>query len=107
MTRQLVLRLEAEKEIAEAASFYESQSEVALQRFAEAVNDTSDTLLTSPRIYAKRFGEIRRVNISGFLYALWFEIVSETDDTTGQTVEFIVLLHFFHQRRNVTPRNFG
>jgi len=107
MTRQLVLRPEAEEEIAETASFYESQSDAAHQRFGRLLNGVFDTLLASPRIYAKRFEDVRRVNVSGFPYALWFEIVSGTDAVTGQTVELVVLLHLFHQRRNITARNFG
>lgn len=107
MTRQLVLRPEVEKETDEAASYYESQADATHQRFGKALNGVFDALLASPRIYAKRFEDVRRVNVSGFPYALWFEIVSGTDAVTGQTVELVVLLHLFHQRRNITARNFG
>lgn len=106
MKRQLVLRIEAEAGIAEAVNYYKVHSEPALQKFIEALDATFDVLLVSPQMYAVRWKTIRRVNLSGFPYALWYEIVVGADLVTGEDIEFVVVLRCFHQSRNVTARSF-
>ncbi len=106
MKRQLVLRLEAEAGIAEAVNFYKTKSEATLGTFIEVLNETFDVIGAAPRLYAIRFGNVRRVNLAKFPYALWFEIVARTDATTGENIELVVMLRCYHQRRNVLPHLF-
>lgn len=107
MKRQLVLRLEAEAGIAEAVNFYLLQSDGRKQNFIQALDAVLDSLLLSPHLYAVRFKNIRRVNIPKFSYALWYEVVEAIHPITNEPVEQIILLRFFHERRNVTPHDFG
>lgn len=106
MKRQLVLRLEAEAGIAEAVNFYLLQSDGRKQNFIQALDAVFDSLLLSPRLYAIRFKNIRRVNIPKFSYALCYEVVEAVDPITSEPVEQIILLRFFHERSNITASNF-
>ena len=106
MKRQLRLRLEAEAGIAGAVNFYALQSPTAKQNFVEAVGEVFDKILASPRLYAVRYKNIRRINFSKFPYAIWFEIVERRDELTDEEMEFVVILRCYHQNRDVTARSF-
>ena len=57
-------------------------------------------------MYAIRFKNVRRVNISKSPYALWFEVIEGRDSLTGEEVEFVVVLRCYHQQRDITTRSF-
>lgn len=70
--RHVVWSSAAELEIAEAGLWYEDQQPQLGDRFLEAVRTAANTAATSPDIYARVHGSLRRVLVHRFPYALIF-----------------------------------
>ena len=76
--RRIVWLPAAEIEIADAAVWYENQQPQLGDRFLTAVGEAASTAASSPDMYARVRGELRRVLVHRFPYALIFrESVNE------------------------------
>jgi len=71
-TRSVVFSSPAELEVAEAALWYDEQRSGLGQRFLAAVRSAADAAARSPQLYARVHGELRRILVHQFPYALIF-----------------------------------
>lgn len=68
--RRVVWSAAAEVEIAEAALWYEDRQAQLGERFLDATRLAANTAATSPELYARVHGVLRRVLVHRFPYAL-------------------------------------
>ena len=83
---KLVVQPEAEADIVDAAVWYDQQARPIRQRFLQTVELVLGTIEQHPHRYQKVFGQVRRVMVRGFPYALLY-VVSE------QEVNVIACMH--------------
>jgi len=88
MTRELVVRPEAEAEVVEAATWYEQQSPGLAARLAEAFRSTLAKVVDNPLQYQIVEDDMRRAPLGRYPYG----IVASDDE--------IVILSCFHGRRD-------
>ena len=75
--RRIVFSSAAELEVAEAAIWYEDHRPGLGQRFLVAVQKAAEGAASSPQLYARVHGELRRVMVHQFPYALIFREARE------------------------------
>src|SRR5712691_3116208 len=90
MTRELIVGPEAELEITEAASRYETYSPGLGAEFIRGVEAAPGTIRRNPYQYQVIFREARRALLRRFFYALMY-VVSEKE---------IIVVACIHGRRN-------
>ena len=78
MTRQLILAPEAEAEIAEAASWYESRGRGLGPEFLRAVEAVLETVQRNPQQYQAVFRDLRRAPLRRFPFSVMY-ILSESE----------------------------
>ncbi len=72
MTRPLILRSDAESDIAEAFRWYEKRSPGRGVYFLQAVEGTLTSIALDPELYPKVYREARRALLRGFPYAVFY-----------------------------------
>jgi plasmid stabilization system protein ParE len=75
---KLVVQPEAETDIVDAAIWYDKQSRSIRQRFLDDVEIALALIERYPHRYQKVHGQVRRVMVRGFPYALFY-IASEAE----------------------------
>lgn len=94
-TRTLLIRPEAEAEIAEAYNWYGLQAEGLSSEFMRAVEACLSSVEREPLIYPIVYKQIRRALVRKFPYAVFF-LREQMDEEN----ERIVVLACFHSRRD-------
>ena len=90
MRRELVIRPEAEAELAEAFGWYEQQNPGLGAEFLRSADAALQSILRAPQQYPRVHKAIRRALVRRFPYGVFF--IEEGDR--------IVVLAVFHARRN-------
>ncbi|MDQ3247933.1 MAG: type II toxin-antitoxin system RelE/ParE family toxin [Chloroflexota bacterium] len=90
MIYRVVLRPEAEFEVAEAYHWYEEQVEGLGEEFLRAVDACLAAVQRTPAIYPLIHEEVRRALLRKFPYCIFYLIESNT----------VVILACFHARRD-------
>lgn len=86
MNSPLIIRPEAEQELAEARDWYEAQRNGLGDDFLAAIDPVFDQIRANPELYAPQYKSVRRVSLRRFPYVVYYRIV------TGN-VEVIAVLH--------------
>jgi plasmid stabilization system protein ParE len=90
MKYELIIRPEAEAELAEAFDWYEEQLRGLGSEFLISVDATVHAITRNPRQFAKIHKDVRRALLHRFPYGVFFLV----EDTR------IIVLAFFHAKRN-------
>jgi toxin ParE1/3/4 len=86
MTHPVVIRPEAEQDMAEGRDWYEGQREGLGTAFLTAVDDVFDRIREKPELYAPEYRAVRRAGLGRFPYVVYYRIV-------GESVEVIAVQH--------------
>jgi plasmid stabilization system protein ParE len=86
MSYALVVRPEAEQDLADARDWYDGQREGLGIEFLNAVDEAFDRIRETPELYAAEYRGVRRVALNRFPYVVYHRI-------SGQTVEVIAVQH--------------
>jgi toxin ParE1/3/4 len=78
MSRKVVLRPEAENDVAGAAQWYEEQRPGLSLEFRSALDLTFSAIGSNPALYAPIYRELRRALLRRFPYAVFY--VERTDE---------------------------
>lgn len=90
MTYRLVIRPEADAELAEAASWYEERRQGLGGEFLDAFVESTANLRRNPHLFAPIFGEARRALLHRFPYSVIYEVHDRE----------VVILACFHEHRD-------
>ncbi|MBI5966553.1 MAG: type II toxin-antitoxin system RelE/ParE family toxin [Deltaproteobacteria bacterium] len=90
MTRELIIRPEAEADLAEAFEWYEARVPGLGLEFIRAVDSLLNSILRNPLAYPVVYKTVRRALARRFPYEAFFVVEPET----------VVLLAVFHAKRN-------
>ena len=90
MSRKLIVRAEAEREVFEAASWYEERNPRSAVEFVEAFRTAMAQVAENPLQYQIVEDDIRRAPVGKYPYGLLYV---GTDDE-------VIILSCFHGRRN-------
>jgi plasmid stabilization system protein ParE len=90
----LVIRLEAEAELIEAATWYEQKGQMLAERFVQEFRSTLVRIVANPLQYQIVDEKLRRAPIAGFPHGILY---AESDDE-------IVILSCFHGKRDPASR---
>jgi toxin ParE1/3/4 len=72
MSRRLILRPEAENDIAAAAQWYEEQRSGLSLEFRSALDQAFSAIENNPALYAPIYRELRRALLHRFPYAVFY-----------------------------------
>ena len=72
MSRRLVLRSEAERDIAEAAEWYDRQRAGLSLQFRSALDSTLSSIEENPLLYAQVYRNLRRALVRRFPYGVFY-----------------------------------
>lgn len=97
MSHALVIRPEAEQDMAEARNWYEARREGLGTEFLAAVDDVFERIRETPELYAAGYKAVRRARLGRFPYVVYFRII-------GASVEVIAVLHGSRHARNWRSR---
>lgn len=86
MSLPLVIRPEAEQDLAEARGWYDQQRDGLGGGFLTAVEDLFERLREWPEIFAAGYKEVRPARLKRFPYVAYYRI-------TDTTVEVLAVLH--------------
>lgn len=86
MAASLVVLPEAEKDIAQAQSWYERQRKGLGNQLIEALDKTFSVIRDTPEIHAAEYKSVRRVMLKRFPYIVYYRILQHS-------VEIIAVLH--------------
>ena len=90
MTRQFVVRPEADAELDEAAEWYSVRSRGLGAEFVRVVDAAFSAIERNPLQFPRVYNQLRRVVLRRFPYSILFEVSEEE----------IVVLSVFHSRRD-------
>lgn len=88
MVYNIVLLTDASEELAQAIDWFENQKVGLGVDFFRTFQNAMQFLKTNPKIYAKIYGEVRRLLLGKFRYAVYFLINEE-----NMTVVIFAVLH--------------
>jgi plasmid stabilization system protein ParE len=94
MTFRLVVRKSAERDLAEASEWYESQLSGLGARFILSVDASLARIIRMPEPYAPCFGRFRRALVRRFPYGIYFFI-------HDKTVTVIAVLHLYSDPQRI------
>lgn len=77
MSYQLIIKPDAEQDLIEIAKWYESQSVSLGKRFLEAIEVKIQFIESNPKLYQKRYKEMRFALVRRFPYAIHYTIESQ------------------------------
>lgn len=83
---KLVVQPEAEADIVSAAVWYDRRSKLVRQKFLQTLEATLAAIEQNPNSYQRIRGEVRRVMLRGFPYALLYV-------ASGQDVNVLACFH--------------
>jgi toxin ParE1/3/4 len=86
MSHPLIIRPEAEQDMAEGRDWYEGQKEGLGVEFLTAVDDVFDRIRETPELYTPEYKSVRRAGLHRFPYVVYYRIVADT-------VEVIAVQH--------------
>lgn len=86
MTSPLIVRPEAETDLAEGRDWYEGRQAGLGAEFLAAVDVVFDHIREFPKLYAAGYKDVRRVRMKRFPYVVYFR-------TTSRSVEIVAVLH--------------
>jgi toxin ParE1/3/4 len=86
MSHPLIIRPEAEQDMAEGRDWYEGQRENLGAEFLTAVDDIFERIREMPELYAPEYKAVRRARLVRFPYIVYFRII-------GEVVEVIAVQH--------------
>lgn len=72
MSQRLILRPEAEKDIAEAAAWYDQQRPGLSLQFRAALDNTFASIEQHPRLYSQVYRSLRRALVRRFPYGVFY-----------------------------------
>lgn len=98
----MVIRLDAQNDIAGAHNNYLAQDSKRAPDFLLALEEALLFIEANPGAYAIRPHGIRRFNLKKFPYALLYVVVEHVT-AEGEPVERIVLIGCFHEKQDVAP----
>lgn len=98
--RRLILRAEAEIDIASAFNHALLFSARRSQNLLEAVDEGLRLIEEQPRLYAVRSEGVRRMNLSGVPFALIFRFY-EAGEFEGTTDEIVAVIGLIHQAQDL------
>ncbi len=83
MTRPLIIRHDAESDIARAFRWYQKRSPGRGVYFLQAVEDTLTSVARDPDLYAKVYRDARRALLRGFPYAVFYILRPDLVEVIG------------------------
>ncbi|MDP1797391.1 MAG: type II toxin-antitoxin system RelE/ParE family toxin [Planctomycetaceae bacterium] len=86
MTRSLIIRPEAEGDLAEGRDWYDARQDGLGTAFLTVVDEVLEHICQSPALYATSYKSVRRVRMKRFPYVVYYRII-------GQGVEVLAVLH--------------
>lgn len=86
MSSPLIIRPEAEHDLADAREWYRSQLPGLDDEFLVEIDELFDRIRKTPRLYAEDYKSVRRVAVRRFPYVIYYRI-------TGESVEVLAVLH--------------
>ena len=86
MSYPLIIRPEAEQDMAEGRDWYEGQREGLGAEFLTAVEDVFDRIREMPELYTAEYKSVRRAGLGRFPYVVYYRIV-------GVSIEVIAVQH--------------
>jgi plasmid stabilization system protein ParE len=86
VSHPLIIRPEAEDDLAEARDWYDAQRDGLGLEFLAAVEDVFDRVRATPELYAGEYKGIRRTVTNRFPYVVYYRLLVES-------VEVIAVLH--------------
>jgi toxin ParE1/3/4 len=86
MSHLLIIRPEAEQDLAEGRDWYEGRRVGLGVAFLTAVEEVFDSIRETPELYAAEYKNVRRVGVNRFPYIVYYRIVADT-------VEVIAVQH--------------
>jgi plasmid stabilization system protein ParE len=90
MNRAILLRHEAELDLADAVIYYEQRQSGFGLRFVSAFERTLERIVRYPSAYAVQAFDIRRAPVRSFPFGVYYRVEAER----------IVVIGVFHARRN-------
>jgi plasmid stabilization system protein ParE len=82
----LIIRPEAEQDMAEGRDWYEGQREGLGDEFLTTVEEVFDRINEMPELHASEYKAVRRAGVSRFPYVVYYRIV-------GESVEVLAVQH--------------
>ena len=86
MSRLLIIRPEAEQDMAEGRDWYNAQRERLGFEFLTAIEEVFSHIRDMPELYAAEYKNVRRARMTRFPYFVYYRIA-------GETVEVIAVQH--------------
>ena len=98
--RRLVLRPEAQNDIAAAHNQARLHSPRRAQNLLEAIDEGLGRIEEQPRFYAVRPEGVRRINLQGVPFALLFRFY-ESGEVEGTGDEVVTVVGLMHEAQNI------
>ena len=77
MTHPLIIRPDAEQDMAEGRDWYEGQREGLGAEFLTAIDAVFDRIRETPELYAPEYRAVRRAGLGRFPYIVYYRIVAD------------------------------
>ncbi len=87
----LIIRREAEQDLAEASDWYKERGTVLRERFVARIESLLLRITRNPKQFPYAVGQIRRASVGGYPYSIYFRI----------TATSIVVLAVLHHGRDL------
>jgi plasmid stabilization system protein ParE len=97
MSYTLIVRPEAEQDMADGRDWYDRQRAGLGGEFLTAVEDVFDRIAQMPELYAAEYREVRRARLRRFPYIVYYRI-------HGDTVQVLAVLHASRNPRDWRSR---
>ncbi len=86
MNARIVIRPEAEQDMADARDWYEDQRDGLGVRFLLALDEVCDRIAATPELVPPEYRSVRRLNLPRFPYVVYYRLVADF-------IEVIAVLH--------------
>src|SRR5688572_991871 len=90
MSWPTVFRPEAEVEMEEAFTWYQSKRDGLGREFAECIQKVLDRIAANPEVHPKVYHEIREAIVRRFPYVIYYQVSGDE----------VVIVSVFHSKRN-------